>query len=68
MECDGSYHDGSVSDSVLWYDNFVAFLLPLRWLVFHISDCDSQLNRATPVPSICGYDLSGDVGPLQSKY
>lgn len=66
--CEGSYHNGSVSDSVLWNDHFIAFLLPLRRLVFHIGNGDGQLNRATLVPPICGYDLSGDVGPLQLKY
>lgn len=59
-----TYHDGCVSNRVLWYDHAVAVFLPLRRLILHVGDGDSQLHRAALVPTVCSHDLPGDIGPL----
>lgn len=62
-----AYHDGRVPHGVLGYDHGVAFLFPLRRLVFHIGDGDGQFHRTAPVSAIRGHDLPGDVGPLKPR-
>lgn len=55
-----SYHYFGVTWCVLRDRDPIFRLFPLRGLVVHIGDDDSEVDRAAPTPSVCSDDLLAD--------